>query len=153
MCLSQTDAPSGEHLSRERLPEVLQQPVEHPVRAAPAVELAEQPGAPRGGGPDVLHGDAGGCALELELEERLRAAAVDDLDPAVRGGGDVLDDLDDGVGLASVALEVQPMAVAFAFVGGARDREGAVREPLGHAGGIRNELEHPLYRDADGAVV
>src|SRR5437763_1557577 len=48
--------------------------------------MPQQPGAQARRVPDVLHGDAGGAALELELEERLGAAAVDDLDPGVGGG-------------------------------------------------------------------
>src|SRR5205085_6035232 len=101
--------------------------------AAAPIEVAEQPRAQPRRGPDVLHGDAGGAALELELEERLGAAAVDDLDPGVGGGRDELDDFDDGVGFAAVALEVDAVAVALAFPGGPRDGGGAVGEPRGHA--------------------
>src|SRR5207302_4554515 len=104
-------------------------------------------------GPDVLHGDAGGAALELELEERLGAAAVDDLDPGVGGGRDELDDFDDGVGFAAVALEVDAVAVAFALPGGPRDGGGAVGEPLGHAARVGEELEHLFDGDADEAGV
>src|SRR5437660_12829640 len=102
-------------LSRQRFSQVLQQPVEHLVSTPSAVKLAEQPGAPRRGHPDALHCDLGGAALEVELEEGFRAAAVDDLDPGIGGGGLVLDDFDDGVGFAALAREVQPVAVAFAL--------------------------------------
>src|SRR2546422_521180 len=118
-----------------------------------ARELALQPGAPARRRPDLLHGDAGGAAVELELEERLRAAAVDDLDPAVARGALVLDDLDHGVGLAPLALEVQPVAVTFTPALGSRDGGGAARQPLRHAGGVGEQLEHLVDRDADGAGV
>src|SRR2546425_9049860 len=95
-----------------------------------ARELALQPGAPARRRPDLLHGDAGGAAVELELEERLRAAAVDDLDPAVAGGALGLDDLDDGVGPAPAALEVQPVVVTLAPALGSQYGEGAHRQPL-----------------------
>src|SRR5229473_5926415 len=108
-------------LSRERLPQVLQQSVEHPMRVASPVEVPEQPVAPRGGGPDVLHRDVRGAAGELQLEERLRAAAVDDLDPSQRGGGDVFDDLDHDVRLACLILEGEPVAVALTLLRRARD--------------------------------
>src|SRR5438132_2343502 len=103
--------------SRQRFSQVLQQPVEHLVRTTSAIELAEQPCPPRRGHPDTLHRDLGGAALEVELEEGFRAAAVDDLDPCVGGGGFVLDDFDDGVGFAALALAVQPVAVALALTG------------------------------------
>src|SRR5438034_5797584 len=105
-------------LSRQRFSQVLQQSIKHLMCTSPAIELAEQPGAPRRGHPDALHCDLGGAALEVELEEGFRAAAVDDLDPGVGGGGLVLDDFDDGVGFAALALEVQPVAVAFALTDG-----------------------------------
>src|SRR5437773_7109254 len=66
--------------SRQRFSHVLQQSIEHLVRAASAIELAEQPCAPRGRHPHTSHGDLRGAALEVELEEGFRAAAVDDLD-------------------------------------------------------------------------
>src|SRR5213595_2668239 len=88
---------------------------------SPAIELAEQPCAPRRRHPDTLHRDLGGAALEVELEEGFRAAAVDDLDPGVGGGGFVLDDFDDGVGFAALALEMESVAVAFALTDGSRD--------------------------------
>src|SRR6266704_637917 len=137
----------------QRFSQVLQQPVERAVRIAPPEELAEEPGAPGGGDPHVLHGDVGGAAGELQLEERLGAAAADDLDPAVGSGGLVLDDFDDDVDLAPLVLEAQPVAVAFAPVGGSRDGGGAARQPLGHAGGVGDQLEHLVDRHADGAVV
>src|SRR5882762_8106787 len=87
------------HLSGKCLPEVLQQSVEHLVCTTSPVELPQQPCTPTGRHPHTRHGDLRGAALEVELEERLRAAAVDDLDPGVGGGGLVLDDFDDGVGL------------------------------------------------------
>src|SRR5437773_5084632 len=111
-----------------------------------ARELALQPGPPARRRPDLLHGDAGGAAVELELEERLRTAAVDDLDPAVAGGALVLDDLDHGVGLAPLALEVQPVAVAFAPALGSRAGGGAAREPLRHAAGGGARREQPVER-------
>src|SRR5437762_6432552 len=108
-------APRTAHrLSRQRFSQVLQQSVEHPVRTTSTIEVPQQPRAQPRRGPDVLHGDAGGAALELELEERLGAAAVDDFDPGVGGGADELDDFDDAVGLAAVALEVDAVAVALA---------------------------------------
>src|SRR5207302_9822782 len=119
--------------------------------AAAPIEVAEQPGAQPRRGPDVLHGDAGGAALELELEERLGAAAVDDLDPGEGGGWDELDDFDDGIGFAAVALEVDAVAVAFALLGGPRDGGPAVGEPLGHAARVGGELEHLFDGDADEA--
>src|SRR5207247_9610355 len=128
-------------LSRQRLSQVLQQSIEHLVRVAAARELALQPVSPARRAPDLLHGDAGGAAVELELEERLGAAAVDDLDPAVAGGALVLDDLDHGVGLAPAAPEVQAVAVAFAPALGSRDGGGAARQPLrqGGCGGGRRD--------------
>src|SRR5439155_10296290 len=85
--------------------------------------------------------------------EGFRAAAVDDLDPGVGGGGFVLDDFDDGVGLAALALEVQPVTVAFAPIGRSRDDGHAVGQPLGHAARVRDEVEDVLDGDADGAGV
>src|SRR2546429_8283324 len=120
---------------------------------SPAIELAEQPCAPRRRHPDTLHRDPGGTALEVELEEGFRSAAVDDLDPGVGGGGFVLDDFDDGIGLAALALEVDAVAVAFAFVAGSRDSGYAVGQPLGHTTRVRDEVEHVLDGDADGAGV
>src|SRR3989441_13024032 len=116
-------------LASQCFPEILQQAVEHFVCAAPPVELPQQPRPPRGRHPDTLHGDLRGTALEVELEERFRAAAVDDLDPGVRGGGLVLDHFDDGVGFAALALEVQPVAVTFAPTGGAPGDGQAGWEP------------------------
>src|SRR5437764_11568797 len=105
------------------------------MRTTSTIEVPQQPGAQPRRGPDMLHGDAGGAALELELEEGLGAAAVDDLDPGVGGGGDELDDLDDGVGFAAAALEGDAVAVALAFRGGPRGGGRAGREPLAHARG------------------
>src|SRR5690348_7636139 len=82
--------------------------------AAP-IELAQQPCAPRRRRPHVFHRDPRRAALEVELEEGFRAAAVDDLDPAVARGGNELNDFDARVGLTAVALKVQPMAVALAL--------------------------------------
>src|SRR3989442_11259601 len=118
-----------------------------------ARELALQPGAPARRRPDLLHGDAGGAAVELELEERLGAAEVDDLDPAVAGGALVLDDLDDGVGLAPLALEVQPVAVPLAVAARSRNGGGAAGQPLGNSGGVGEQVEDFGDRDADGAGV
>src|SRR2546429_3583287 len=115
--------------------------------------MAQQPGAQPRRGPDMLHGDAGGAALELELEERLGAAAVDDLDPGVGGGRDELDDFDDGVGFAAAALEVDAVAVALALLARPRHGGSAVGEPLGHAARIGEELEHLFDGDADEAGV
>src|SRR5438045_9345749 len=114
------------------------------MRTTSTIEVPQQPGAQPRRGPDVLHGDAGGAALELELEERLGAAAVDDFDPGVGGGGDELDDFDDGVGFAPAALEVDAVAVALAFSGGPRHGGGAVGEPVGHAARSGGGLE-PLW--------
>src|SRR5947208_16775477 len=72
-------------LSRQRFSQVLQQSIEHLVSTPSAIKLAEQPRAPRRGHPDTLHGDFGRAALEVELEEGFRSAAVDDLDPGVGG--------------------------------------------------------------------
>src|SRR2546429_9395460 len=99
--------------------------------AAAPIEVAEQPRAQPRRGPDVLHGDAGGAALELEFEERLGAAAVDDLDPGIGGGTDELDDFDDGVGFAAVALEVDAVAVALALLARPRHGGGAGGGPCG----------------------
>src|SRR5437867_9217961 len=118
-----------------------------------AVELSKEPRPPRRGHPYAFHRDLGGAALEVELEERLRAAAVDDLDPGVGGGRFVFDDLDDGIGLAALALEVDPVAIAFALVRGTRDGGDAVGEPLGHTACVGDEVEHLLNGDADGASV
>src|SRR6266566_422349 len=118
-----------------------------------AVELSKEPRPPTRRHPHAFHRDARGAALEIELEVGLRAATVDDLDPGVGGGGFVLDDLDDGVGFAALALEVDAVAVSSAFVGGSRDRGDAVGQPLGHAAGVRDEVEHVLDGDADGAGV
>src|SRR5438477_5898910 len=123
------------------------------MRAATPVEMPQQPGAQPRGGPDVLHGDAGGAALEPELEEGLGAAAVDDFDPGVGGGGDELDDFDDAVSLATVALEVDAVAVALTLLAQPRHGSGAVGEPVGHAARIGEELEHLFDRDADEAGV
>src|SRR5207237_9595297 len=101
--------------------------------AAAPIEVAEQPGAQPRRGPDVLHGDARGAALELELEERLGAAAVDDLDPGVGGGRDELDDFDDTVGFAAVPLEVDAVAVGLVPLGRRRVGGRAVGAPLGDA--------------------
>src|SRR5216110_3334711 len=106
--------------------------------------MAQQPGAQPRRGPDVLHGDARGAALELELEERLGAAAVDDLDPGVGGGTDELDDFDDAVGLAAVALEVDAVAVALALLARPRHGGGAVGEPVGHAARVVRGARTPL---------
>src|SRR5947208_5421602 len=123
------------------------------MRTTSTIEVPQQPRAQPRRGPDVLHGDAGGAALELELEERLGAPAVDDLDPGVGGGPDELDDFDDAVGLAAVALEVDAVAVALALL--ARPRHGgcAVGEPLGHAARIGEELEHLFDGNSDQAGV
>src|SRR2546430_16741161 len=90
----------------QRFSQVLQQSIEHLVSTPSAIKLAEQPRAPRRGHPDTLHGDFGRAALEVELEEGFRSAAVDDLDPGVGGGGVVLDDFGDGVGRGALALRV-----------------------------------------------
>src|SRR5690348_7646161 len=119
------------------------------MRVAPSIELPQQPRAPRRRGPDVFHRDPRRAALELELEERFRSAAVDDLDPAVARGGGELDDFDDRIGLAAVALEVQPVAVALTLALRSRDYGDTVRQPLGHAGGVGKQLEDRLDRDAD----
>src|SRR5437762_9213183 len=119
------------------------------MRTTSTIEVPQQPRAQPRRGPDVLHGDAGGAALELELEERLGAAAVDDFDPGVGGGADELDDFDDAVGLAAVALEVDAVAVALALPGGPRDGGPAVGEPLGHAARIGEELEHLFDGNSD----
>src|SRR5207247_7560497 len=120
---------------------------------SPAVDLRKVPRPPRRRHPYTLHRDFGGAALEVELEEGFRAAAVDDLDPGVGGGGFVLDDFDDGVGFAALTLEVQPVAVTFAFIAGSRDDGDAVGEPLRHAARIGDEVEDVLDGDADGAGV
>src|SRR2546421_6263091 len=121
------------------------------MRTASAIEVPQQPGAQPRRVPDVLHGDAGGAALELELEERLGAAAVDDLDPGVGGGPGELDDFDDAVGLAAVALEVDAVAVALALLARPRHGGGAVGEPVGHAARVGGGLGHLFDGDAAGA--
>src|SRR5207249_11663992 len=122
-------------------PEILQQSIEHLMSTSPAVELSKEPRPPRRRHPHAFHRDLGGAALEVELEEGFRAAAVDDLDPGVGGGGFVLDDFDDGVGFAALALEMEPVAVAFALTDGSRDDGHAVGQPLGHAARVRDEVE------------
>src|SRR2546430_17607778 len=117
------------------------------MRTTSTIEVPQQPRAQPRRGPDVLHGDAGGAALELELEERLGAAAVDDFDPSVGGGADELDDFDDAVGLAAVALEVDAAAVALALLARPRHRGGAGGGALWHAARIGKELGHPVARD------
>src|SRR5437879_7482592 len=62
-------------LSRQCFSQILQQSIEHFVRAASSVKLPQQPGAPRRGHPDTLHGDFGRAALEVELEEGFRSEA------------------------------------------------------------------------------
>src|SRR5205809_20393 len=120
---------------------------------SPAVELSKEPRPPARRHPHTLHRDFGGAALEVELEEGFRAAAVDDLDPGVGSGGLVLDDFDDGVGFAALALEVEPVTVAFALTDGSRDDGHAVGQPLGHAARVRDEVEDVLDGDADGAGI
>src|SRR5207249_9054733 len=95
----------------------------------------------------------GGAALEVELEEGFRAAAVDDLDPGVGGGRFVLAAFDDGVGFAALALEVQLVTVTFAFIAGSRDDGDAVGQPLRHAARVGDEVEDVLDGDADGAGI
>src|SRR5256886_8941354 len=90
-------------LPGQHFPQVLQQAVEQLVRTAPSIELAEQPGAQALGLPDVLHGDFGGAALELEGEEGAGAGAAADLDPALGAGRVVVDDLDFDVDAAAGA--------------------------------------------------
>src|SRR5205814_10575736 len=101
----------------------------------------------------TLARELGGAGLEVELGGSLRAAAVDDLDPGVGGVGFVLDDLHDGIGLATLALEVDAVAVAFALVGWTGDGGDAVGQPLGHTACVGDEVEHLLNGDADGAGV
>jgi len=113
------------------------------------IKLPQQPRPPRRRRPHVFHRDPRRAPLEVELEVRLRSAPVDDLDPAIARGGGELDDLDDRVGLAAVALEVQPMAVALAFALRPRDHGDTVRQPLGHTGRVGEQLKDRLDRDAD----
>src|SRR2546430_10437145 len=94
------------------------------MRTAPSIELSQQPRAQALGLPDVLHGDFGGAALELEGEEGARAGAAADLDPAVSVGRVVVDDFDFHVDAAAVALVEDAVAVD-------RARElGGWRHPL-----------------------
>src|SRR5207249_11077669 len=123
------------------------------MRIAPSIELAEQPGAQALGLPDVLHGDFGGAALELEREEGAGAGAAADLDPAVGVGRVVIDDLDFDVDAAAVALEEDAVAVAAAGELGGGLYRLASREPFGHAGGVGDEREDFIDRRADGAGV
>src|SRR5437899_3480523 len=123
------------------------------MRIAPSIELAEQPGAQSHRLPDVLHGDFGGAALELEGEEGAGAGAAADLDPAVGVGRVVVDDFDFDVDAAAVALEEDAVAVAAAGELGGGLHRLASREPFGHAGGGGDEREDFIDRRADGAGV
>src|SRR5256884_8713833 len=109
------------------------------MRIAPSIELAEQPGAQSHRLPDVLHGDLGGAALELEGEVGAGAGAAADLDPAVGIGGGVVDDFDLGVDAAAVALEDDAVAVALAAELGGGLHRATAREPFGHAAGVGDE--------------
>src|SRR6266566_5285513 len=55
--------------------------------------------------------------------------------------------------ISTLALEVQPVAVAFALTGGSRDDGHTVGQPLGHAARVRDEVEDVLDGDADGAGI
>src|SRR5207247_7950564 len=133
--------------------EVLRGPGAGACGAAAAEELAEQPGAPVGGGPDVPHGDLGRAALEGEGEQRLLLSAPGDLDPAVGVGWLVVDDLDLGLAALPVAVVLDAVAVSLALAlgGGSGGNGSASGEPLGHAGGVRDEGEDPIHRHRDGA--
>src|SRR5437762_14110779 len=99
------------------------------MRIAPSIELAEQPGAQSHRLPDVLHGDFGGAALELEGEVGAGAFAAADLDPAVGVGRVVVDDLDFSVDAAAGALEQAAVAVALARELGRGGAPAGAREP------------------------
>src|SRR5439155_8675847 len=123
------------------------------MRIAPPVELSQQPGFQADGLPDVLHGDFGGAALELEGEEGAGAGAAADLDPAVGVGRVVVDDFDFDVDATAVALEEDAVAVAAAGELGGGLHRLASRQPFGHAGGVGDEREDFIDRRADGAGV
>src|SRR5437660_11374941 len=106
------------------------------MRIASAVELSQQPGFQADGLPDVLHGDVGGAALELEGEEGAGAGAAADLDPAVGGGRVVVDDFDFDVDAAAVTLEADALAVAAAGELRGGLHRLASGPPFGHAGGV-----------------
>src|SRR2546421_4071789 len=123
------------------------------MRIASPVELSQQPGFQADGLPDVLHGDFGGAALELEGEEGTGAGAAADLDPSVSVGRVVVDDFDFDVDAAAVALEEDAVAVAAAGELGSGLHRLASRQPFGHAGGGGDEREDFIDRRADGAGV
>src|SRR5207244_11740465 len=132
-------------------PQVLQQSIKQLMRIAPSIELAEQPGAQSHRLPDVLHGDFGGAALELEGEEGAGAGAAADLDPAVGVGRVVVDDFDFDVDASAVTSEGEAVPVAAAGELRAGLHRLASRQPFGHAGGAGEDREAFMYRDADGA--
>src|SRR5206468_7720788 len=76
----------------QRLAEIVDQPRKHPVRIAPAVELAVEPGAKAARLPDVLQRNLGGSALPAETKKRFRARPMIDLDPAERVWRSEVDD-------------------------------------------------------------
>src|SRR5436305_14697783 len=117
-------------LSSKHLPQVLQQPIKQLMRAAPSIELSQQPRAQALGLPHVLHGDFGGAALELKGEEGAGAGAAADLDPAVGVGRVVIDDFDFDVDAAAVALEEDAVAVTAAGELGGGLHRLACREPF-----------------------
>src|SRR3989440_4063384 len=123
------------------------------MRIASPVELSQQPGFQADGLPDVLHGDFGGAALELEGEEGTGAGAAADLDPSVSVGRVVVDDFDFDVDAAAVALEEDAVAVAAAGELGSGLHRLASRQPFGHAGGGGDEREDFVDRRAGGGGV
>src|SRR5881398_3840245 len=119
------------------------------MRIAPSIELAEQTGAHSHRLPDLLHGDFGAAALELEGEEGAGAGAAADLDPAVGVGRVVVDDFDFDVDAAAVTLEEDAVAVAAAGELRGGLHRLASRQPFGHAGGVGDEREDFIDRSEE----
>src|SRR6266481_6433852 len=137
--------PLSMELAGKRLSHVIDQPVEHAARIAPAVELAVEPRAKARRLPYVLERDLGRSALEAQAEECLGAHAMIDLDPPERVRRRKVDDLDDRFVLGGGALEGDLVAGALAYSLLSRRFDGDTAwQPLGHSHRVGNQREDPL---------
>src|SRR5712664_1940550 len=120
--------PLSMELAGKRLSHVIDQPREHPVGVAPAIELAVEPGTKARRLPGVFESDLGGSALKAKGEKSLGANTMVDLDPPERMRRREVGDFDDRFVAVGVALEGDLVAGAFArSLGGRRFHLDAAR--------------------------
>src|SRR5258708_13908312 len=126
---------------RQEPAQVLHDPVELTLDLAFLEDAAAQPRAERLRNPQVTDRERGGAAGLLQVEERLPTGPSAVLDPAERRRRGEVDDLELRDARAEVSGEPGTLPERTVAL-----HVGASRKPLGHAGRVAGQPEHPHHR-------